>query len=488
MAHSINSAAENKKTIVAEVVRFGEKITIPTGITIPEAITVLQEKELEEETTVVLREQFDVFIWDGAYALANALDARFGWFKQMTTPGNFFAPSQPPQLRSIRTGPAETVQVPWGRFSIPGIPNGDGYMQTSYFENPTGMICFELMAQIKRKHSILFNELCAEIRRQIDLVSLYRGKAITIRFHDECGDKVENPEPVFSAIHSIDAGQIIFSRTIEDALEANLYTPLKKTARVREAGIPLKRGILLAGPYGTGKTLIGTFTADVATRNGWTFLSCQGAVDFSSCVRFAKRYQPAVVYCEDIDRVTDGDRDARLDEILETIDGVDAKGSEIMLVLTTNEVESIHQGMLRPGRLDAVIAIERPDAEAVERLIRRYAGSLLQPGETLDIAGKLLAGSTPAVIREVVERAKLTSLAGSDDLQLTEHGLVVAAQTMKTQLDLLNRENLKDPDPMTVFATVLAQHLIEGARKAAAESPGIRHLLPEIKVNGQLRA
>ena len=490
MANTINTAAENKKTIVAEVVRFGEKITIPTGITIPEAIIVLQEKEKEEETVVLLKEQFDVFIWDGAYALANALDNKFGWFKQMTTPGNFFRPDEPPQLRSVNCGPRETVQVPWGRFTVPGI-EGDGFLQTNAFESSTGMYCFELIAKIKRKHTGLFKELCAEIRRQIAAISLYRGKVITIRFHDESGCRIDNPEPTFGDIQGIDAGQIIFSRHIEAALEANLYTPLKKTARVRAAGIPLKRGILLAGPYGTGKTLIGAFTADLATRNGWTFLSCQGAIDFSACVRFAKRYQPAVVYCEDIDRVTCGDRDTQLDEILETIDGVDAKGSEIMLVLTTNEVETIHQGMLRPGRLDAVIAIERPDAEAVERLICRYAGKLLRSGETLAAVGELLAGSTPAVIREVVERAKLTSLAGDDceELQLTERGLVVAAQTMKTQLELLNRETHKDQDPMAVFGAVLAQHLIEGAKAAADAAPGIRKMLAEpTRPNGHVNA
>jgi transitional endoplasmic reticulum ATPase len=473
MGLKINEAEKPQKTVVAEITRAGEAITIPTGVTIAEAIEVLAAKQKEEEQVVALSEEFDAFIWDGCFALANALDKKFGWYRQMSTPGSFFSPNQSPQLRSVKAGPDETVQVPWGRFLIPGIPVGDGYMSTAYFQNPTGMICFRLAAEIRRKHSDLFKELCKEINLQLKTASLYKAKAITIQFHDEDGEKIEFPEPVFPKIAAVDPSQLIFSREIEASLNANLYTPLTKTALVREAGIPLKRGVLLAGPYGTGKTLIATVTAGLATKNGWTFLFCQSAADFPDCVRFASKYQPAVVFCEDIDRVTDGDRDEQMDEILNVIDGVDSKSSEIMLVLTTNEVENIHQGMLRPGRLDAVVAVERPDAEAVERLIRYYAGTLLEKEEDLAEAGELLAGATPAVIREVVERAKLTALAQNESLRLTENALKVAAKTMRVQLDLLNREAKRDPQPMEVFGRVLAEHLIAGSKAAHVAAPQV---------------
>lgn len=355
-------------------------------------------------------------------------------------------------------------------------------MGTGYHRNQTGMICFRLMGEMKRKHSNLFHELCAEIRVQLKSASLYKGKAITIKFRDDDNDPIEFPEPTFPEMAQIDRQQLIFSAHIEAALEANLYTPLTKTEQVRAANIPLKRGVLLAGPYGTGKTLIATLTARVATENGWTFLFCQSAADFPDCVRFAQRYQPAVVFCEDIDRVTDGDRDEQMDEILNTVDGVDSKSNEIMLVLTTNEVENIHQGMLRPGRLDAVIAVERPDAKAVERLMRYYGGALLNESEDLAEAGILLAGTTPSVIREVVERAKLTWLALSDgagrELRLTQAALISSARTMKMQLDLLDREKAQDPQPMEVFGRVVAEHLIAGAKAAHLAAPNVYSELP----------
>lgn len=479
MAKSMNQAAdtEQKKTIIATVERAGEKIMIPEGMSIGDTILVLINKEKEEETVTAYSEDFTAFIWEGCYALARALDHLYGWFQGMTIPGSFFEPEIPPFFNSVQTGPGEAVQVPWRRFLLPHISKNDGYFETGFYRAQNGMICFRLTAQIRKKHSRHFEALCKEIRRQLKIESLYRGKAFTIKFLDSDGDPLKFPEPKFLDITALRAEQLIFSRKIEASLQANLYTTLVKTAQVRKAGIPLKRGILLAGPYGTGKTLLSTYVKELAITNGWTFLVCQTAAEFPQCVQFARQYQPAVVFCEDIDRATDGNRDEEMDNILNTIDGVDAKNTEIMLVLTTNEVDNIHRGMLRPGRLDAVIAIERPDAEAVGRLIRYYGGELLPADESLQEIGHLLAGNTPAVIREVVERAKLTAISLSDDpsveVHLSEEALLISGATMRMHLDLLDRPEKRDPDPMVVFGEVVAAHLIQGAKHALTQAPSI---------------
>lgn len=468
MAQTINQATDT-------VERVGEKFLIPEGMGIGEAIVVLQNKEKEEETLTSFNEEFPAFIWEGCYALALALDSLYGWFQGIRSEG-FFS-SNPPQLRSVKINADENVQVPWGSFLVPHIDKNDGYFETGWYQNPNGMVCFKLTATIRKKHSNHFKALCAEIKKQLREHSIYRGKAVTIKFLDDRGRPLEFPEPVFANITGLQPEQLIFSRSIEAVLQANVYTPLTKTAQVRAAGIPLKRGVLLAGPYGTGKTLISTYVKQLAVANGWTYLVCQTAAEFPKCVQFARQYQPAVVFCEDIDRVTDGNRDAAMDLVLNTIDGVDAKNTEIMLVLTTNEIENIHPGMLRPGRLDAVIAVERPDAEAVARLIRHYSGKLMDDGETLSVVGSLLAGNTPAVIREAVERAKLTAISISPDagapLRLTEEALIIAANTMRMQLDLLNRLEEEEPDAVRIFGNVIVEGMIAAAREALENAPEI---------------
>ena len=490
MSKSINDAAEVNKTKVAVVERSGEAIRIPSDMSLSDAIETLQRKAEEEEQVIKMSRDFKAFVWDGCYALAKALDKKFGWFQQMRTPGGFFEPDEPPAMYTVKINTNDTVDVPWGDFRVPGMTRDDGKLSTGYYFNQqlNGMVCFRLNAEMKRKHSLLFNEICKGIEEELLTSSLYKGKAITIKFRDSDGEKMRFPEPSFPKINSLDGDKLIFPRHVESALEANLYTPLTKTAKCRAAGIPLKRGVLLAGPYGTGKTLTAQRTAQLAQENGWTYLFCQSAADFCDCVNFARQYQPAVVFCEDIDRVTDDDRDEQMDEILETIDGVNAKGTEIMLVLTTNEVENIHQGMLRPGRLDAVVIVERPDGEAVQRLLRLYGRDLIPEDEDLSEAGERLAGCTPAVIREVVERSKLTALAIAGDsdteLRLSQTALIHSARTMKDQLELLNREAKRDPHPLELFGRAAAKALVDAINEVGDEHPDAFKSIRSAESNG----
>lgn len=469
MAKSISEAADNKKTRVAQVERFGEKILIPTGMTLDDAIRNLQAKKEEEEQVVSLFEKFDVFFLEGVYAMVKVLDDRYGWFQQISTPG-FFG-SNPPAMVGVdididEHGVVKTVQVPWGRFLVPNIPEKDGWMQTAYEVNENGFIVFKLAAQLKKKHSVQFHELCAAIRQELQTTSLYKGKAITIAFRSAEGEKIEMPMPQFQRLNHVSTDSIVFSRHVEQTIEANLYTPITKSQLCRENGIPLKRGILLAGPYGTGKTLVAAATAALARKHGWTYVYCKSAADFPDVVRFAQCYQPAVVFCEDIDKVAKGERSAEIDLVLNTIDGVDSKNTELILVLTTNEVEKINKAMIRPGRLDAVISVERPDAEAVQRLIRLYAGEKLAADADLHAVGQVLAGNTPAVIREVVERSKLYAISLGENGKLTGDALTVSARTMQNHLKLLNEENKAPLTAVETFSNVVGAHLAQGLVKA----------------------
>lgn len=464
--NTLNAAAEDKKTKFAEVERSGDKIYIPSDMSIKEACRVLAAKEEEEEQPVALQETFPCFIAEGLYAMASALDKKYGWFQQIGSE-SFFGDT-PPSMVAVATGPNTTVQVPWGKFLVPSIPKSDGYFQTGFEAKPGSMIKFKLTAELKKKHSKQFHDLCSAIREELKTTSLYRGKAVSVKFRTDDGDLIKFPEPEFPEITSIGPNSMIFSSSIEAALEANLFTPIKQSDQLRKYGIPLKRGIALAGPYGCGKSLVATRVKQLSVENGWTFVFCTQAKDFADCVKFAQNYQPAVVFCEDIDRETDGDRDEEMDRILNTIDGVDSKNTEIMLVLTTNEVQNIHPALLRPGRLDAVLTLDYPDAEAVSRLIRYYAGDLLPEGEVLTRVGNMLQGATPAVIRETVERAKLAaiSLFQTNPLVLSEKALVVSADTMHMHRALLEKKPKNNPSQIEAFGKVVGSYLAAGIQAA----------------------
>jgi transitional endoplasmic reticulum ATPase len=179
----------------------------------------------------------------------------------------------------------------------------------------------------------------------------------------------------------------------------------------------------------------------------------QRADELAEAIRFARQYQSpaAVVACEDIDRTTDGERTIEMDDLLNTIDGIDGKNSHIMVLLTTNQIDNINAAMLRPGRLDAIIEILPPDASTVERLIRRYLGNSLPDNEDISTAGQVLAGEIPAVIAEVCKRAKLAQLSqqepGKPVRNLSGRAVIEAAETMATQLDVLKRATEKPAPP-----------------------------------------
>jgi len=155
-------------------------------------------------------------------------------------------------------------------------------------------------------------------------------------------------------------------------------------------------------------------------------------------LEFANYFAPAVVFAEDIDRIAE-ERDEDCNDLINTIDGVVSKNSELMTILTTNHVEKLSQVILRPGRLDAVISLRAPTQDAVEKLIRYYAGKLLSVDVSVTEAAKELSGQIPASIRECVERAKLGMIARKDT-KLNDGDLTVAAQTMKNHLALLNKD------------------------------------------------
>lgn len=453
-----------KEVAVADVVKYGDKLVIPAGMKYPVAIDLIHRRMKYEMETVELSETFECFPFDGAYNFEQVLIEKFGWAPSETKPGGFFQPPQPPQLLSVEVGPNDVRSVPWGMFSLPTV---DGTIECSIGQRDGG-IRFALDATVKRKDEETVKDLFRRLRARLETHSIYRGKAIKLRFRDDRGNQLEMPQPKFIDTAKIDPGELIYSREIERSIHTNLFTPIARVDDCIRNDIPVKRGIMLAGPYGTGKTLGARVAAKIAVENQLTYVTVLRADELDDAINFAKLYgKPAcVLFCEDIDRSMKGERTVKIDDILNTIDGVDSKSLNLITVLTSNHLEDINPAMLRPGRLDAIIEIAAPDAEACERLIRRVAGRALPAGTDITAAAEKLAGNVPAVITEVVKRAKLSQLAVSERgtivTELTSEALDDAAYTMKSQNELLARASAPKPGKPQLdeaFATVVRASL-----------------------------
>jgi transitional endoplasmic reticulum ATPase len=447
MGVTLNDVAQVK---VAEIVHMGEKMILPVGMSMDDAIALLQRRKKYLEEEVAITEVFDVFPYDGAVGLRTVLTRRYGWAAGERIP-SFFG-SKPPQMLSVEIGPGETIHVPWGRFSLPKVT---GYIETGV-NRKDGRLVFQLTAVVLRKDEETLKDLFVELRKELRENSIYRGKAVKIRFRRDDGAKIDMPEPKFMATAHIKRDSLIFSDAVSEAVETSLFTPIERCADCLSNGIPVKRGILLGGPFGTGKTLAAQVASKIAVDCGITYVYVARADELADGIEFARQYQsPAcVVFCEDIDRAMSGERTAEMDDILNIIDGIDTKNANLIVVMTTNALDAINPALLRPGRLDAVIEVTSPDPAAVERLLRLYGKEAISADTDLGEAAKKLAGNIPAVIAEVVKRAKLNQLRlqapGTHVRELSETALVNAAETMKRQMDILRRATEPKEEAVTL--------------------------------------
>lgn len=465
-----------------DIVRGGNEITVPDGMSLRQARTWLERKEVEEEQEIAIDEVVDAFVLEGAYAFMKAIARTYGFAALVPTPG-FFGPN-PPTMIGVDIGVNETAQVPWGRIEVPKIA---GFLETGLMVKDNRVL-FRIGGEVKQKHKHEVKRLADLTRQIVKDESIYRGKAIRVAFPDTTDPRKINPRdcPKFIATDSTRVDELIFSQKVRTSVNTSLFTPIEHTDNCRKYQIPLKRGILLEGPFGTGKTLTAYVAAKKCEENGWTFIYLSTVKDLKTAIHFAKQYQPAVIFAEDVDRAMDGERDEKMDEILNTVDGVDTKGMELIIVLTTNNVERIEPAMMRPGRLDAIISVEAPDAEASIKLVKLYARGRLDEQDNYDVVGQKLNGQIPAVIREVVERSKLAAvgrLQGTEQLVLKAADLEFAADEMLNHLRLMAQKPVDERSDIEKAADKIAVGLTD-AFLSPAKSNG-RHDTNERKATAQ---
>lgn len=429
---------------VAEIARFGEALVVPPAMTLDQAEKLIQSRKKYEMEETEITSTFPVFPWDGAAALHRVLSAKYGWAQGVPTK-DFFDRKVPPKMMDIAVDVNKTISVPWGAFALPGI---DGTIETTHTIDKDVLV-FVLKAKVLRKDEPVIRDLFEQVREELKYNSLYRGKAVKISFNDRRGDTKIIPDISFIDTNGIDRSTAVYNEYTTQQLERDLFTPIERTNDLLANNFAIKRGVMLTGTYGTGKTLAATVAASLAVKAGLLYVYVPKSDELPAAIAFARQYQSpaAVVFCEDIDRAVSGNRTQQMDTLLNIVDGVDGKTSNIIIVLTTNDLESINAAMIRPGRLDSIIEIGTPDAQTVTRLVRRYAGSLLADDADLFDVAEVLKGQIPAVIVEVVKRAKLAQLMlqqpGTKVTSLTPEAILAAAETIQNQIEVLRKASTK---------------------------------------------
>lgn len=451
MAKNLKTMREN-----ATIVHDGDAIILPKNMKEAEAIEVLKRRMAELEQDVQVREMIPGYPLDALLSLQKAMKEKYGWTS--LEPDQSFFGEIPPMMVGVTVDATGTVvQVPWGKMGIPGVA---GYIQPGIQLDKTGQPQLLVQGVVKRRDLPEIADITARARKVAKNSSIYRGKAIRVSFPDFRQEKFD-PQvhvPQFLRLEGVSRNDLIYRREVDWAVQTSIFTPIENLEKLREMGTPFRRGILAAGEYGVGKTLLANVTAKICEQNKITFIYLEKTGDIAQARAFASMYAPAVIFAEDVDSVLAGEgRSEDVNSILNTIDGVEGKHDEVMIIFSTNHPEKINRALLRPGRLDAVITIEAPDAEASERLVRMYAKNTLSPDADLREVGQKLAGSIPAAIREVVERAKLAAVPRSQGGKVTISAvdLLNAADSMKAHLDMLKEKPVSPPGDFEKLGYVL---------------------------------
>ena len=206
--------------------------------------------------------------------------------------------------------------------------------------------------------------------------------------------------------------------------------------RLRASGRHVRRGLLLHGPPGVGKTLTVMYLAGRMPERTVVLLTGRGLGTVGTSVDLATALQPAMVVLEDADLVamerSFEPTNAILFELLNAMDGLD-EDHDVLFVLTTNRPERLEPALAsRPGRIDQAVELPLPDAPARRRLLELYGQGLDLRLQDEDDAIAALEGTSPAFIRELLRRAALLAAEQSDGpLEVTDGHLRAALAELR---------------------------------------------------------
>lgn len=246
------------------------------------------------------------------------------------------------------------------------------------------------------------------------------------------------------------SGSRITFRDVAGADEAKLELQeiiefLKEPSKFQKLGGKIPRGVLLLGPPGTGKTLLARAVAGEA---GVPFFSISGA-DFvemfvgvgASRVRDlfeqGKKNAPCIIFIDEIDAVGrhrgaglgggHDEREQTLNQLLVEMDGFE-QNSGVIIIAATNRPDVLDPALLRPGRFDRQVVVDRPDVKGREGVLKVHTRNI--PLDT-DVDLEILAKGTPG-------------LAGAELANLVNEAALLAARKNKKKVQMVDFEEAKD--------------------------------------------
>ncbi len=227
------------------------------------------------------------------------------------------------------------------------------------------------------------------------------------------GDK---PTVTFSDVAGVDEAKQELQEVVEFLKEPDKFTAL---------GARIPKGVLLVGPPGTGKTLMARAVAGEAnvpffSISGSEFVEMfvgVGASRVRDLFENAKKNSPCIVFVDEIDAVgrhrgaglggSHDEREQTLNQILVEMDGFDTD-TNVIIVAATNRPDILDPALLRPGRFDRRVILDRPDMNGRKQILQVHTkGKPVQEDVDLGVLAKQTPGFSGADIENLVNEAAI---------------------------------------------------------------------------------
>lgn len=220
---------------------------------------------------------------------------------------------------------------------------------------------------------------------------------------------------------------------------------LKYPERYINLGAKIPKGLLLVGPPGTGKTLLAKAVAGEAnvpffSVSGSSFIEMfvgVGASRVRDLFENAKKEAPAIVFIDEIDAIGksraagammggNDEREQTLNQLLAEMDGFGTEASPVIVLAATNRPEILDAALLRPGRFDRQVLVDKPDFKGRCDILRVHMKDVkISPEVKLEDIARLTAGLAGADLANIINEAAL--LAGRDSKKYVEQKDLVEA-------------------------------------------------------------
>ncbi len=233
---------------------------------------------------------------------------------------------------------------------------------------------------------------------------------------------------------------------------------LKHPDRYLRLGAKIPKGVLLVGPPGTGKTLLAKAVAGEAdvpffSVSGSSFIEMfvgVGASRVRDLFEGAKKEAPSIVFIDEIDAIGksraaagnfggNDEREQTLNQLLAEMDGFSSDNSPVIVLAATNRPEVLDPALLRPGRFDRQVLVDKPDFKGrVEILKVHVKGIKLAKDIDLEEIGRLTAGLAGADLANIINEAALLAGRNNQD-EVKQKDLVEAVERAIAGLEKKSR-------------------------------------------------